>query len=206
MEHLADAALLTSQAFQTAPAYVAMVPDPSRRAAFLRWLFERNFWLRLGSESAHCVFDDHELIMVFMLEVPSLPRLSLWAMLRAGLAAGYLIHGFGPMRRLLATKAWFEAKEREALGERFGTVARLERVTVLPCRQGHGVGSAALRAALQRTDALSLAVVLSTQEERNVRFYRRLGFGVIAEEGCPCGDGYWNWIMLREPGTRGCSE
>ena len=38
-----------------------------------------------------------------------------------------------------------------------------------------------------------------TQEERNVRFYRRLGFVVIADEICPLGDGYRNWMMLREP-------
>ena len=58
--------------------------------------------------------------------------------LSAGLAAGFWMHGIGSMRRLLATKAWFEAKEREALGERAGTVARLERVTVLPFADAMG--------------------------------------------------------------------
>ena len=169
------------------------------------WLFERNFWLRLGSESAYCVFDDDELVMFFMLEMPDLPRLTLWEMLRAGLGAGYFIHGVGSMRRLLATKTWFETREREVLGERAGTVARLERVTVLPDRQGRGIGSAALCVALQRTDKLGLAVFLCTQEERNVRFYSRLGFEVIADERCPFGDGYRNWMMLREPGARNCS-
>jgi len=33
-------------------------------------------------------------------------------------------------------------------------------------------------------DALGLAVFLTTQEERNVTFYRRLGFAVIADEIC----------------------
>ena len=33
------------------------------------------------------------------------------------------------------SKAWFEAREREVLGDRAGSVARLERVAVLPSRQ-----------------------------------------------------------------------
>ena len=58
---------------------------------------------------------------------------------------------------------------------------------------------------MQKTDKLGLAVFLCTQEERNVRFYGRLGFEVIADEMCPFGDGYRNWMMLREPGARKCS-
>ena len=197
---LAAAASLTSHAFFSSPSYKAIVPDDQQRGAFLQWLFERNYWLRLGSHSGYCVFDREELVMFFMLEMPDLPRLSLWDMLRAGLAMGFLLHGVGAMRRLLETKAWFEAREREALGERAGTVARIERVTVLPDRQGQGVGSAALRAALREADEMGLAVFLATQEERNVRFYARLGFEVIVDEVCPIGEGYRSWMMLREPG------
>ena len=40
---------------------------------------------------------------------------------------------------------------------------------------------------------------LATQEERNVTFYRRLGFAVIADEICPIGATYRSWMMLREP-------
>ena len=47
-------------------------------------------------------------------------------------------------------------------------------------------------------DALGLAVFLATQEERNLTFYRRLGFAVIADEICPIGATYRCWMMLRE--------
>jgi GNAT superfamily N-acetyltransferase len=198
--HLAAAASLTSQAFLNSPPFKAMVPDLSRRATFLPWLFERNFWLRLGLQSAYCVFQGDELVMFYMFEKPGLPRLTCVEMLRAGLALGYVVHGVAAMRRLLETKAWFEAWERKVLGERAGAVARFERVTVLPARQGQGVGTAALRVALQEADDLGLAVYLCTQEERNVRFYRRLGFEVVADEHCPLGDegGFRNWLLLRE--------
>ena len=210
------AVAVTSEAFGNSPAYTQMQADPARRAGFLRWLFERNYWLRLDAGSGRCVFDrvsdgnadgsEPELVMFFMLERPGLPRLTTWDMLRAGLLAGFVTQGVGPMMKLLETKAWFEAQEREALGARAGTVARLERVTVLPSRQGRGVGSAALRAALRKTDALGLAVFLATQEERNVRFYKRLGFAVIADTVCPIGAGYRNWMMLREPEATAPSE
>lgn len=197
--NLAAAATLTAEAFQGTPSYKAIVPDDHKRNAFLRWLFERNYWLRLDSQSGYCVFEGEDLVMFYMLEKPDLPRLSLWDMICAGLPAGYVLHGPGAMRRLLETKAWFEMKEREVLGDRAGTVARLERVTVTPGRQGQGVGSAALRSALREADLQGLAVVLGTQEERNVRFYRRLGFEVISDDECPLGGGYRNWMMLREP-------
>ena len=48
-------------------------------------------------------------------------------------------------------------------------------------------------------DALGLAVFLATQEERNLTFYRRFGFAVIADEICPIGATYRCWMMLREP-------
>ena len=100
-------------------------------------------------------------------------------------------------RRLLATKDWFEAWEAEVLGDR--RCARLERMTVLPARQGQGVGSRALREVMTEADAEGLAIVLYTQEARNLTFYGRLGFEVVAEKECPVGAGYRNRMMVREP-------
>jgi len=137
--------------------------------------------------------------MFFSLEKPGARQVTTWDMLRAGLLLGVLVHGLAITRRLVQTKAWFEERERALLGERAGSVARLERVAVLPSRQGRGVGSAALASALQEMDALGLAVFLATQEERNLTFYRRLGFAVIADEICPIGATYRCWMMLREP-------
>ena len=52
-------------------------------------------------------------------------------------------------------------------------------------------------------DREGLAVVLCTQEKRNVTFYGRLGFEVIAEGDCSVGGGYHNYMMLREPRVDG---
>ena len=76
---------------------------------------------------------------------------------------------------------------------------RLERMTVLPSYQGKGVGTASLSNALEDADKLGLVCILGTQETRNVTFYSRLGFKVVDESHCPVGDGFKNWMMIREP-------
>ncbi len=64
----------------------------------------------------------------------------------------------------------------------------LDFAAVLPERQGKGVGSHLLSrtlTALRRTDAFRespFPFVLNTSLARNVRFYKKLGFEVVAEE------------------------
>ena len=122
------------------------------------------------------------------------PKMGTWDMIRAGLLGAAWSFGYASMRRLLATKDYFEASERRVLGARAGKVSRLNRLTVLQARQGQGVGSAALAAALRDVDA---PVMLETQDARNVAFYERLGFAVVDEDTCPIGE-YHTWSMLRE--------
>jgi len=52
-------------------------------------------------------------------------------------------------------------------------------MVVRPDMQGKGVGTHALKQALDEADDAGLPVMLATQEERNIRFYRRLGFEVV---------------------------
>lgn len=100
------------------------------------------------------------------------------------------------MGRLLRAKAWHERSYAEALGTRPHLV--LERMAVSKNQRGGGIGTATLAGALAvDADAKGLPVVLTTQEARNVRFYRRLGFEVALEEEFP--PGITNTIMVREP-------
>ena len=134
---------------------------------------------------------------------PDVPHPSMYDMVRAGLLTAPCRFGFGAVGRLLSVKSFFEAVEEEVLSSlaKDGTcakVVRLERMTVLPRCQGKKIGSRALRQALDEADKQQLAVLLATQEERNITFYRRLGFEVIREAPyepakCP------NWFMVRQP-------
>ncbi len=69
---------------------------------------------------------------------------------------------------------------------------------VTPEAQGHGVGSALLRAANARLDAAGEPAYLETQTERNVVLYRRHGWEVISEHR-PRADAPMLWSMWREP-------
>jgi ribosomal protein S18 acetylase RimI-like enzyme len=69
---------------------------------------------------------------------------------------------------------------------------------VTPEAQGHGVGSRLLKAKTDHLDAVRRPAFLETATARNVDFYRRHGFEVVAEYR-PAPDGPVNWGMWRAP-------
>ena len=66
-----------------------------------------------------------------------------------------------------------------------------------PSRQGEGIGSALLRAVLDRCDATGTPAYLVATSERNRPLYERHGFRVTDEIQLP--DGPAIWAMWREP-------
>jgi len=69
---------------------------------------------------------------------------------------------------------------------------------VTPEAQGHGVGTRLLKAKTDHLDAARRPAFLETATARNVDFYRRHGFEVVAEYR-PAPDGPVNWGMWRDP-------
>lgn len=218
-ESLCEAAELAAAAFHDSPIYVAICGDAKTtssattddeddgadhhphsllRRRFLRWLFERNFRLRLGTSANRAIFDDHgKLLAFFMFVAPDIADVGLWDMLRVGMLMAPFKFGIGVVKRLLSIKDDYELFEREVMDAHGNEpMFRLERMVVHPDVQGKGLGSRALKQALGEADAARLPVLLSTQEERNVRFYGRLGFEVVRTHalfGCA------HWTMLRRP-------
>jgi ribosomal protein S18 acetylase RimI-like enzyme len=77
----------------------------------------------------------------------------------------------------------------------------LHSVAVAPAAQGAGAGTRLLRAGLARADADGVAAHLDSSSARNVPFYERLGFAVVAEEPVP-GGGPVMRAMVRPPAGR----
>ncbi|GAA1981640.1 GNAT family N-acetyltransferase [Nocardiopsis rhodophaea] len=75
----------------------------------------------------------------------------------------------------------------------------LGSVGVEPDRQGEGLGAAVIRPGVDEADRAGVPCFLETSDERNVRFYRRLGFEVTAEYTLP-GGGPRTWAMRRHAG------
>ncbi|MGI8551207.1 MAG: GNAT family N-acetyltransferase [Dehalococcoidia bacterium] len=71
-----------------------------------------------------------------------------------------------------------------------------------PIRQGTGIGGRLVKPILQRGDAQEMPCYLETFKERNLRFYQKHGFRVLAEAVLP-EDGPRFWTMLRQAHSYG---
>lgn len=191
--HLDEAARLVAAAFADSPTYVYICQGDQR---FLQWMFSRNLWLRLGTRANNCVITDDELVCTFMLVTPDVPAVGLWGMLRAGILLAPLRFGMPTVRRLLEVKDWFEEQEHALRADSPYPVCALERMSVRPDQQGKGLGSKALKEALDYTDSQGWGVILATQLDRNVVFYQRLGFTVVFEADY---HDIHSWFMRRPP-------
>ncbi|MFC9974585.1 GNAT family N-acetyltransferase [Spirillospora sp. NPDC127200] len=74
----------------------------------------------------------------------------------------------------------------------------LNTVGVAPEAQGQGLGAAVLLPGIQEAVRAGHPAFLETSGDRNVRFYRRLGFEVTAEVALPDG-GPRAWCMRKDP-------
>ena len=77
----------------------------------------------------------------------------------------------------------------------------LENVGVEPALQGLGIGRQLLAPVLALADAAGLPCYLETQTERNVAWYRTLGFEVRDARVAFTPGGPPNWTMIRYGGT-----
>jgi ribosomal protein S18 acetylase RimI-like enzyme len=64
-------------------------------------------------------------------------------------------------------------------------------LSVEPCRQRRGYGTALIRPGLERCDADGIGAYLETQRASNVPFYRRFGFEVTRQIEIPGGPPIW---------------
>ncbi|MFI9231636.1 GNAT family N-acetyltransferase [Streptomyces rimosus] len=115
--------------------------------------------------------------------------------------AGSVFAELGPLfAEIAGDRAEIFAQTEAALGPHRPTepVWFLGSVGVDPDRQGRGLGGAVIRPGLEAADVAGVPAFLETSDERNVRFYERLGFEVTAECVLP-GGGPRTWSMSRKP-------
>eukprot|EP00600_Ochromonadales_sp_CCMP1393_P008964 CAMPEP_0174962572 /NCGR_PEP_ID=MMETSP0004_2-20121128/4854_1 /TAXON_ID=420556 /ORGANISM="Ochromonas sp., Strain CCMP1393" /LENGTH=209 /DNA_ID=CAMNT_0016211111 /DNA_START=119 /DNA_END=748 /DNA_ORIENTATION=+ len=184
--------------------------DETSRAEPMEFLFKRNLYLveQKCPSSLHYHFSDEDKVLeCFFMLVPSFgAHFTLYEKVVTGGVLEFACHyGWSMLRRLLKASDYFDAMEDEIMKGR-GPYFSLQRMVVDPDRQGGGLGSKCLGAALMKdADAKQWPVVLGTQDSRNLIFYGRLGFKVVRELTyvVDAGDdesyNYTVWFMVREP-------
>jgi ribosomal protein S18 acetylase RimI-like enzyme len=207
-EDLPRAGDLCARAFLNSRAYVDIYGGTEEwRLCELTFLFERNLQMiyQTQPESLHGGYDltdpnTPKLVCFFMFPRSNIPSASLWQKISVGLLWIPFRCGFNTFGRLMSISAHFDQIFQELLP---GTHYELQRMVVDPAYQGQGIGSKCLKKALDEADAEGLPVILSTQEQINVRFYQKLGFEISLEEKYSSSgqaeDMYDNWIMIRQP-------
>jgi ribosomal protein S18 acetylase RimI-like enzyme len=188
-DRLDEASHVLARAFHDDPAWRWVIPDEGRRRRLLPWLF------RVGFE-------------ITVADVWTTPGAVLGA-------ARWLPPGRAPMRVAPALRAFVSTPLRlgSATGRFFAYGRAVETlraqvapgphwylagIGVDPSVQRRGLGSALLRPGLEGAAADGVRAVLLTNSERNLTFYERNGFRIVAEGDTP-ENGPHAWAMVRDP-------
>jgi ribosomal protein S18 acetylase RimI-like enzyme len=185
----ADASAVLARAFQDDPAWTWVLPDASRRAALLPWLFRVAFevtdadvWTTPGAIDGCARW-----------LAPGRPHVHLGPMLRALVATPLRVRE--ATSRFLAYGKAVEAMRLSAVPEPHWYLAG---IGVDPGMRRRGIGGALLAPGIDAASRDRIPCALLTNTEANVDFYQHHGFEVIREGRTPA-QGPVAWMMRRKP-------
>ena len=186
------AAALLARAFHDDPLYRAVLPDEDKRRRASSWLHDRVLRYCFLYGTTHTL--------------PSLPGVACWLppgqtevtigrIMRSGLLAMPLRMGPAAFVRFSAYMNYSSELRRQKSPDTYWYLWALG--VDLP-HQGKGVGGRLIRPVLEEADASGTACYLETENARNLAFYEKYGFQVVAEGRVPRLD-LPTWSMTREP-------
>lgn len=189
--HIDEAARMAAHAFVHSASfgYIFEELEEGQRLIALTWLFTQTIKLRFHTKSPRCSFyrqtgKKPEIVCFFMIQPPNVSGVSAWDMIKHGMLLFPFKFGWQSFMRLLELMEYHGKDEASFFESRKAAndktqFCNLERMAVKPAFQGYGVGTKALKTALMEVEAKGWGVLLSTQEDINVKFYSKLGFEVI---------------------------
>jgi GNAT superfamily N-acetyltransferase len=129
---------------------------------------------------------------------PERHSMTFWRMLRTGMLRTPRILGRAAFKRLDETSGALDDARRRTMPK---DGHYLWILGVDPPEQGKGKGGEAISAGLTRVDAVARPVYLETYRERNLAFYARHGFDVVAKEEPAAGPPFWTLVRPRRTET-----
>ena len=178
------AGALVSRAMVNAAPYAQIFHSltSSDRQSELQWLFTGNIDLVLqkNAQSARYYVDGQGSLVCFYILEHSADNAGTTLMdkVRCGFGAlPFRKGGISCTLNLLASGAYFGGEIGKFMNGR--PHLDLGRMSVDPSYQSTGIGSKCLVEAFKEADELNLPIVLAAHNERNIKFYERLGFKVV---------------------------
>jgi len=189
------AARVLASAFLADPLYLDLFPDAGRRERVLQPMFSGLLTYALRYGVTHTTSD---VAGVAIWLGPGNTRLTLWRMLRTGMALPRALMGFDRTARetFLRVMNGLDAEHRDRMPEPHWY---LWAVGVHPERQRRGIGERLLQPVLALADREGLPCYLEASTERSAAFYQKSGFETRATPSV-LDDRHPMWLMTREPG------
>jgi len=188
----AEAGRVLARAFDDDPLSVYLLPDATKRARLLPWMYERV--VRYASMYDGQVLTTPALDGVAAWLPPGLPYTPAVRLMRAGLGLAPFKFGLSVFGRFMAANHVERLRKQHMPQPHW----YLWVIGVEPDRQRQGAGAALLQPVLDRASAEGAPCYLETHKERNVAYYRRFGFELVTEGSVPNG-GPRFWTMRRQP-------
>jgi GNAT superfamily N-acetyltransferase len=194
-EHLERAAGVMARAFHDDPLFVAMFPDPVERTRVMPAVAAWNFRHALLFGTALVAGDAPAGVAILYRGDESV------------FTEAHLTASLGELPEQLGADTWDRYERMQATWtlpeERLAAAVPephwyLDMVGVDPARQGAGVGGTLLRAIHERADSDGWPTALFTVQPRNVPFYARHGYELVAEGIEPIA-GLRYWCFRRTP-------
>jgi ribosomal protein S18 acetylase RimI-like enzyme len=186
-QRLGEASDMLARAFHDDPAWRWVIRDPERRGRLLPWLFRVGFDITV----ADVWTTPGEIAGAARWLPPGRAQLRVAPALRAAVTT--------PLRLGSATGRFFaygRAVELLRAHVAPGPHWYLAGIGVDPGAQRRGIGAALLRPGIEGAQRDGVPAVLLTNNERNLSFYERHGFRVVAEGATP-EEGPHAWAMVR---------
>ena len=179
-----------ARAFSNDPMFAWIFPDARRRSQSLRVL--NRVPLEYGLRHGRVTQSNGGLAAAIW--IPPGHTITLSGMIRDGILGVPGRVGFRPFARFLGANSVMGRLHKKFVPEPHWY---LLIVAVDPELQGRGVGTALVAEGLARADQSACPCYLETSEERNIAFYERHGFAVVAS--APLGKGGpTGWAMRRD--------
>lgn len=194
-DHLERATGVMARAFQDDPLFVAMFPDPVERTRVMPAVAAWNFRHALLFGTALVAGNDPAGVAILYRGDESV------------FTEAHLTASLGELPEQLGADTWDRYERMQATWtlpeERLAAAVPephwyLDMVGVDPARQGAGVGGTLLRAIHERADSDGWPTALFTVQPRNVPFYERHGYELVAEGTEPIA-GLSYWCFRRAP-------